>query len=76
MTGAADVLLEIVVPDLRCIQDLLLETLLQRPAVTDVRSNITVTGGLASRRGQVTPRKIVTAASATEAASPSMIAAA
>jgi Lrp/AsnC family leucine-responsive transcriptional regulator len=38
----ADFLLEVVVPDLAAYEQLLLETLLELPGVTDVRSNVAI----------------------------------
>jgi DNA-binding Lrp family transcriptional regulator len=40
--GAADFLLEVVVPDLAAYERLLLETIMDLPGVTDVRSNIAI----------------------------------
>jgi Lrp/AsnC family leucine-responsive transcriptional regulator len=42
VSGAADFLLEVVVPDLRAYERLLLGSLLKLPAVSDVRSNFAI----------------------------------
>jgi Lrp/AsnC family transcriptional regulator, leucine-responsive regulatory protein len=42
VAGMADMLLEVVVPDLPAYEKLLLETLLELPGVTDVRSNMAI----------------------------------
>ena len=42
VAGMADFLLEVVVPDLPAYEHLLLETLLELPGVTDVRSNMAI----------------------------------
>jgi len=42
VSGAADFLLEVVVPDLRAYERLLLGSLLKLPAVVDVRSNFAI----------------------------------
>jgi Lrp/AsnC family leucine-responsive transcriptional regulator len=42
VAGMADFLLEVVVPDLPAYEHLLLETLLELPGVTDVRSNVAI----------------------------------
>ena len=42
VAGMADFLLEVVVPDLPAYERLLLETLLELPGVTDVRSNVAI----------------------------------
>lgn len=42
VAGMADFLLEVVVPDLAAYEQLLLETLLELPGVTDVRSNVAI----------------------------------
>lgn len=42
VAGVADFLLEVVVPDLAAYERLLLETLMELPGVTDVRSNIAI----------------------------------
>jgi Lrp/AsnC family transcriptional regulator, leucine-responsive regulatory protein len=42
VAGMADFLLEVVVPDLPAYEQLLLETLLELPGVTDVRSNVAI----------------------------------
>jgi Lrp/AsnC family transcriptional regulator, leucine-responsive regulatory protein len=42
VAGMADFLLEVVVPDLAAYERLLLETIMELPGVTDVRSNITI----------------------------------
>jgi Lrp/AsnC family leucine-responsive transcriptional regulator len=42
VSGAADFLLEVVVQDLRAYERLLLGTLLQLPAISDVRSNFAI----------------------------------
>ena len=42
VAGMADMLLEVVVPDLPAYEQLLLETLLELPGVTDVRSNVAI----------------------------------
>jgi Lrp/AsnC family transcriptional regulator, leucine-responsive regulatory protein len=42
VAGMSDFLLEVVVPDLAAYEQLLLETLLELPGVTDVRSNIAI----------------------------------
>jgi Lrp/AsnC family leucine-responsive transcriptional regulator len=42
VSGPADFLLEVVVPDLASYEQLLLETLLELPGITDVRSNIAI----------------------------------
>jgi Lrp/AsnC family leucine-responsive transcriptional regulator len=42
VAGVADFLLEVVVPDLPAYERLLLETLMELPGVTDVRSNIAI----------------------------------
>ena len=42
VAGMADVLLEVVVPDLAAYEHLLLNTIMELPGVTDVRSNITI----------------------------------
>jgi Lrp/AsnC family leucine-responsive transcriptional regulator len=42
VAGQADFLLEVVVPDLAAYERLLLETLMELPGVTDVRSNIAI----------------------------------
>jgi Lrp/AsnC family leucine-responsive transcriptional regulator len=42
VAGVADFLLEVVVPDLAAYEHLLLETIMELPGVTDVRSNIAI----------------------------------
>jgi len=42
VSGAADFLLEVVVPDLRSYERLLLGSLLKLPGVSDVRSNFAI----------------------------------
>jgi Lrp/AsnC family transcriptional regulator, leucine-responsive regulatory protein len=42
VAGVADFLLEVVVPDLAAYERLLLETIMELPGVTDVRSNIAI----------------------------------
>jgi Lrp/AsnC family leucine-responsive transcriptional regulator len=42
VAGMSDMMLEVVVPDLAAYEHLLLETLLELPGVTDVRSNVAI----------------------------------
>ena len=42
VSGSADFLLEVVVPDLRAYERLLLGSLLKLPSVADVRSNVAI----------------------------------